>query len=159
MAVSVEAETREVARWKQPLIGSTEQGLIAFLSQEIGGTLHFLVRGNLEAGNTDHVAIGPSVQCVLGSDRLTDREHWAPFTDLAAEPPDGWVRYSCIQSEEGGRFYHVENEYRFVELPATERLELPENYLWVTLSQLQNLLKYGFVNVEARNLLACLSLT
>ncbi len=159
LAVSVEADSREVTRWKQPLIGSTEQGLIAFLAQEIHGTLHFLVRGNVEPGNTEQVAIGPSVQYALGFDRLGDRDHWAPFTDLALDAPAETVRYSCVQSEEGGRFYYVENEYRIVELPAAHWLHPPENYLWVTLRQLQTLLKYGFVNVEARNLLACLSLT
>ncbi|HEY3117973.1 MAG TPA: NDP-hexose 2,3-dehydratase family protein [Chloroflexota bacterium] len=160
LAVSVEADSREVAHWKQPLIGSTEQGLIAFLTQEIAGTLHFLVRGNVEPGNTDRVAIGPSVQCALGFDRLSELPMlWPPFTELALDAPAESIRYSCIQSEEGGRFYHVENEYRFVELPASQHLDLPENYLWVNLRQLQTLLRYGFVNVEARNLLACLSLT
>jgi len=157
-AVRVEAVNREVSFWDQPLVGPVEKGLIAFVVREINGALHFLVQGKIEPGNLDVVAVGPTVQCALGPETLGDEGSWPPFVDLVQHAPGSDVRYSCVQSEEGGRFYHVENEYRVVEIPAGEELDLPENYLWVSLRQLGDLLRHGLVNVEARSLLACLPL-
>ncbi|MBM2812160.1 MAG: NDP-hexose 2,3-dehydratase [Chloroflexi bacterium] len=159
MAVQVEANNREVASWDQPLIEPVERGLIAFLVRRFGGTLHFLVQGKIEPGNPDVIAVAPTVQCSLGHDRLGDRGSWPPFLDVIQDENRDSVRYSCVQSEEGGRFFHVENEYRVVELPPEGDLPLPENYLWVSLRQLNELLRFGLVNVEARSLLACLPLT
>jgi oxidase EvaA len=159
MGVRVEADSREVVRWAQPLVASTGQGLIAFLARKINGVLHVLVQSKVEPGNPDIVAIGPSVQCALGPETLSDPESWPPFADLALHPPAGAVRYSCSQSEEGGRFYRVMNDYRIVELEAEQDLPLPSSYLWVTLRQLHDALCYGLVNVEARSLLSCLSFT
>jgi oxidase EvaA len=158
MAVHVEGVNREVASWDQPLVAPVERGLIGFAVQRIGGVLHFLVQGKIEPGNLDVVAVAPTVQCALGAEGAHDASCRPPFLELMDDAGPGQLRYSCIQSEEGGRFYHVENEYRVVELPAAERLPLPENYTWVTLRQLTELLRFGLVNVEARSLLACLQL-
>lgn len=159
MGVDVEADSREVARWSQPLIAPVEQGLIALLAQQIDGVLHVLVQGRAEPGSPDIVIVGPTVQCALGYERSGDPDSWPPFYELVAKAELETIRYSCAQTEEGGRFYRLENEYRVVELEPGASLDLPENYLWVTLRQLQELLRYGLVNVEARSLLACLSFT
>lgn len=158
MGVRVKARNREVLNWDQPLVQPTEKGLIAFFVKEIDGVLHFLAQGKVEPGNPDVVAVGPSVHCVLSQESLSDPGSWSPFTEVALEAPPEAIRYSCIQSEEGGRFYHAENEYRVVELDPSEGERLPDGYVWVTLRQLTELLRHGLLNVEARSLLACLSL-
>lgn len=158
MAVRVEANTREVVRWDQPLIRAAEKGLVAFIVKPIDGTLHVLVQGKVEPGNPDTVAIGPTVQCTMGSERMADRSTWPPFADTVLNAPAPAVHYQCTQSEEGGRFYHVENDYRIVEVAPDELTVVPDCYHWVTMRQLHELLRYGFVNVEARSLLACISL-
>jgi oxidase EvaA len=159
MAVRVEANTREVRRWDQPLVRAVERGLIALIVKRIDGTLHALIQGKVEPGNLDAVLVGPTVQFGLGSERLTDRASWPPFVDVILNAPPRSVRYSAVQSEEGGRFYHMENDYRIVEIESDELDDVPEDYFWITLRQLNDLLRYGFVNVEARSLAACLSLT
>jgi dTDP-4-dehydro-6-deoxy-alpha-D-glucopyranose 2,3-dehydratase len=158
VAVRVQAVNREVARWDQPLIKPVEQGLIAFIAKEIEGVLHFLVQGKIEPGNLDVMTVAPTVQSVLSADLLRDRSTWPPFAERVLEACAGEVRYSCVQSEEGGRFYHVANEYRVVQVPDAEDISVPENFLWVSLRQLSDLLRFGMVNVEARSLLACLPL-
>jgi oxidase EvaA len=159
VGVRVEATNREVTRWDQPLIAGVEKGLVAFLVKRLNGVLHFLVQAKVEPGNADTVSLGPTVQCVLGAECVSDPASWPPFMDLVVDATPEAVRYSCTQAEEGGRFYHVENEYRVVELPESDQLLPPEGYLWVTLGQLTDFLRHGQVNIEARNLLACLSLT
>ncbi len=159
VAVRVEAVNREVTSWDQPLVKPVERGLVAFLVKEIGGVLHFLAQARIEPGNLDLVSVGATVQVALGAEKLGDRASWPPFADrvLDADPAD--VVYSCIQSEEGGRFFCVENEYRVVRLAPDEELPTPDNYLWMSLRQLMDLLRHGLVNVEARSLLACLQLS
>jgi oxidase EvaA len=153
MSVRVEANTREVVRWDQPLIRSVERGLIAFIVKKIHGVLHFLVQGVVEPGNQDTVAVGPSVQCGLGFAAISDPASWPPFADEVVHARPDAVRYHGTQSEEGGRFYHVENEYRVVEVGEDELQSVPDS----TLRQFNELLRFGLVNVEARSLVACLS--
>jgi oxidase EvaA len=158
VAVRVKAGNREVAAWDQPLIKPVEKGLAAFLVKEFDGVLHFLAQGKIEPGNTDVVVVAPTVQCALGAEMVRDRATWPPFTGRVLDACAGDVCYSGVQSEEGGRFYHVENDYRVVRLAPDDDPELPDPYLWLSLRQLTDLLRYGLVNVEARSLLACLPL-
>lgn len=159
IAVEVEADSREVGHWSQPLIASVEEGLIAFLATKIDGVLHVLVQARVEPGSADTVTVGPTIQCALGYPSRGGGGEHGPFFDLVQNAPPENLRYSAVQSEEGGRFYRVENEYRIVEIEGGYELPLPPNYAWVTLGQLQELLRYGLVSVEARSLLSCLSFT
>ena len=59
VGVHVQATNREVASWDQPLVQSTEQGLIGFLAKRIGDVPHFLVQAKVEPGNPEVVAVGP----------------------------------------------------------------------------------------------------
>ena len=160
LGVDVESDSREVLSWNQPLIGATEQGLIAFVTAEIDGVLHFLAQGRADPGGADNIMVGPTVQCALGYERRTGEASTLLFQDLVEYPASGQVQYSCVQSEEGGRFYRVENEYRVVQVDSVSNLgPLPDNFTWMTGRQLQELLRFGLVNIEARSLLSCLSFT
>jgi oxidase EvaA len=157
VAVSVEAGSREVVSWTQPLLRHFSVGVTGFLVKKMGGTLHFLARASVEPGNFDVADVGPTV-AVSGSADGSWAEPRPPFLDRFLDAAPGSVRYSAIQSEEGGRFYHFQNRYMFVEVPASEELAVPEDFIWMTLAQLRELTRFGVVNIEARDLLACLSL-
>lgn len=157
VGVRVAATNREVGSWDQPLVKSTEKGLVAFLVKRIHDVPHFLVQAKVEPGNPDIVAVGPTVQCALGAERVADCATWPPYMDVILNASADNVRFACVQSEEGGRFYHVENDYRIVELDSEGDHVVPDGYIWLTLHQLNQLLRYGHVNIEARTLLSCLS--
>lgn len=157
IAVSVQAGNREVVSWTQPLLKHANYGVVGFLAQKIGGTLHFLVRACLEPGTLDIIELGPTVACSNAAERAK-RAQSPPFLDLFLNPLAGEVRYAAIQSEEGGRFYHFQNRYMILELLPDTLLDLPENYIWMTLGQIIDFTKYSYFNIEARNLIACLSL-
>jgi len=159
VGVTVRAKNREVSAWDQPLVSPREKGMVAFLVKEIGGVLHFLVQGVVEPGNPDIVSVGATVHCVLSERSVHDPASWPPYMEEAVHAPQSAIRYSCVQSEEGGRFYHAENEYRVVEVDPTFAAVPSDRYCWVTLRQLNELVRWGLVNVEARSLLACLSIT
>ncbi len=157
IGVAVEAGSREVSRWSQPLLRHDEIALSAFLTRRIEGVLHFLARASLNPGNVDGLDIGPTVSCSRYKHRPAEGTG-PPFLDLVAGCRPEQIRYSTIQSEEGGRFYHFQNLHRIVELPADLTFDTPPETLWMTLGQLAELQRYGFLNLEARSVLSCLGL-
>jgi dTDP-4-dehydro-6-deoxy-alpha-D-glucopyranose 2,3-dehydratase len=155
IAVDVTSDSREVRHWTQPLVASAEQGLIAFLVTDIEGTLHALVQARSEPGSADTLTVGPTVQCALTYEGSRESAE-IPYMRLVMDPSAGELRYSRVQSEEGGRFFRVENEYRFVEIIGGQALALPPTYRWISFRQLQDIVQRGLLTVEGRSLLACL---
>lgn len=157
IAVDVESRSREVVHWTQPMIASRPRGLIAFVISQIDGLLHVLVKARAEPGSADTLILGPTVQSALGFESTRTSGDRSGIVDLVANAAADDIRYSNVQSEEGGRFHHVESEYRIVEIADGDRLSLPPEYLWLSLRQVHELLQFGLLSVEARSLLACLS--
>jgi dTDP-4-dehydro-6-deoxy-alpha-D-glucopyranose 2,3-dehydratase len=155
IGIAVEADSREVRGWSQPIVRPVSAGTTGFLVQQVAGTLHFLVQARMEPGIFDMFEMAPTVQHIPGSD-LPD----APLLDVFASAPAQAVRYAAIQSEEGGRFFHYQNRNIVVELPADQRLAAPRGYIWMTLGQIHEFLRYNnYFNIEARGLIACLGVT
>ena len=141
------------------MIATAQRGLVAFLVTDIGGVLHALVKARAEPGNADTIMLGPTIQTLLGVDGSSGDGQQADIYDLVANAAVENVRYSCVQSEEGGRFYHVESDYRIVEVAGGERIALPPEYMWLSFRQLQDMVRFGLLGVEARSLLSCLSVS
>ncbi|MBW2388126.1 MAG: NDP-hexose 2,3-dehydratase family protein, partial [Deltaproteobacteria bacterium] len=157
IAVAVEAGRREVARWTQPLLKDAATGLHGFITQKHGGLLHFLVQAKVEPGNIDVVDLAPTVSR-SNIEHVRERAAEHPFLDHFLEARPEEIRYSVIQSEEGGRFYQLENRNTILEIDAGTALEMPDHFTWMTLRQLLEFLKHGYLSVDARTLLACASL-
>lgn len=157
VAADVEIGNREVTRWSQPLLYHHGQGLNGMITQRFNGVLHFLIRACLYPGSREIFELGATAS---RSDHLTEirRPDAPPFLDLFASPDAGSVRFSSVQSEEGGRFLHYQNRYLILEVPPHTVREVPEPFMWMTLEQIEALLPHGYFNIEARNLLACLPL-
>ncbi len=155
IGVEVTAASREVSRWRQPLLSHPGYGLNGFLTKRVDGVLHFLVRACFYPGNREVFELGPTVSR-SNVELQFGHSNAPPFLDLFDDPPKEWVRYAAVQSEEGGRFYHYQNVYVILCLPENEPVLLPENYRWMTLGQIQELNMHGYFNIESRNLLACL---
>jgi oxidase EvaA len=133
-------------------------GLNGFIMQRIFGVLHFLVRACMYPGNCELFELGATVARSHAAEYFG--KPGAPeFLDLFQNPPREWIRHESIQSEEGGRFYHYRNRYVILEVPPDHRLDLPENFCWMTLRQVGAFVRHGYFNIEARNLLACLDIS
>ena len=64
-----------------------------------------------------------------------------------------------ILSEEGGRFYHEQNNNVIIEINANELLELPEDYIWVSYATLNYLVQVNnCLNIQLRNLLSLIKM-
>jgi dTDP-4-dehydro-6-deoxy-alpha-D-glucopyranose 2,3-dehydratase len=154
IAISAEADNREVPGWSQPIVRTHATGISGFLVKPFDGILHFLVQGHMEPGIFDMIEMAPTVQFLPGSAVQTP-----PYLDFFLDPPPGSLRLDGLQSEEGGRFYHYQTRNMVVELPETADVELARGYVWMSLGQINQFLRYNnFVNIEARGLIACLGL-
>ncbi len=159
IGVTVSASTREVVDWDQPLIQSAKGGIVCFFCQKINGVLHFLVQARVEPGSLDCVDVGPTLQFTPINYEAPLTRVLPPFTDLFRSLRPDQIRYDSLQSEEGGRFYQDQNRYLVAETDPGQIQEIPENYFWMTLWQIKQLLRYSnCLHIEARSLLACIGL-
>lgn len=160
VAVKVEASNREVGSWSQPLLKSSRSGINGLLCQRHSdGILYFLIQARFETGYVDLYELGPTVGCKQGKNSIFEQQNLA-YEAYFHEPKFEQIRYHTRQSTEGGRFYHDENTYMIIELDPHEHIDLEsKRYRWLTLGQILSLIPFGhFVNIELRELLACLNI-
>lgn len=152
IAAKVEISNRENTAWSQPLIEPLQEGIIAFIYKNINGIPHFLVQAKLECGNFDILEMAPTVQCITGS---YENSSEVPFIDFILNAEQDNIKHDSLQSEEGGRFYREQNRNLIVEAPPSFSEEVPENYIWMTLKQLNFFLKFNnYLNIQARSLIS-----
>ena len=71
--------------------------------------------------------------------------------------PTARIFLDAMQSEEGGRFFREQNRNMIIIAGEDFSLELPENFIWMTLNQLQTFLKFNnYLNIQARSLIAAI---
>ena len=151
IAVEVEIEGREVSSWTQPMIEPLEDGICVFICKRINGILHIAIQSKVECGSFDTLELAPSIQTsIIGGKTYSNEE--ISFISFFQEKK-GLVIHDSFQSEEGGRFYKEQNQNVIIESDAMPT-ELPENFIWVTLSQLNYLTKFNnILNIQTRNLI------
>lgn len=155
MGVNVHIENREVQDWCQPMVEPMERGVCAFLIKKIYGVYHFLVQAKFECGNFDMYEFAPTVQCL--ESQLYNNTNQNYFVDQVLNAKKEDILFDTYQSEEGGRFFREQNRNILIKLDDSFPEELPKNYAWMTLGQLNSFLKYNnFVNIQARSLLSAL---
>ena len=157
VAVKVHAFNREVINWTQPLLKELSIGLIGYLVKRINGVLHFLVQAKVEPGSFDIIDLSPTVSC---SDylRVIKSAEKPLFLEYFENPATENILLSTIQSEEGGRFFHFQNRNMIIKIDDNDLHDLPDNYKWLTLSQLMKLTRFGLLNVESRSLISSITL-
>ena len=157
IAAQVEISNREVTNWSQPLIEPLQDGIIAFIVKKINGVYHFLVQAKLECGNFDIIEIAPTVQCITGS---YSNSSDLPYLSYVINAPSSQIRFDTLQSEEGGRFYREQNRSMIIEATENFSVEVPKNYTWLTLNQLNYFIKFNnYVNIQARSLISTINFT
>ena len=158
IAVRVTAGSREVTSWTQPLIEPSSKGTSGFLISKINGVLHVLMQARIEPGMIDIIELSPTLSSTGGENCIYEQK--TSEIDLLFRDIDGEIMHTSSQSLEGGRFYHDENLYliKKIDQSIAEHIELPSHFIWMTLGQIMELVKYNnYVNIDTRELLACLN--
>lgn len=154
IGLAVEATSREVGTWTQPMLEPVPGNLVAFICQRQSGVLRFLTQATIQPGSTDRLELGPTIQLAPGY--LRDDQDLPPLAEYLTSPISR-VRLESVQSEDGGRFHRADTKHLVIELPEDHHIEAPDNYRWMTLGLLGRLMHSGYyLNVEARSLMACL---
>jgi oxidase EvaA len=157
MGVRVVAGSREVGGWSQPMIEPRHPGVIGLIVRRTGGEFRVLVHAHTQAGTLDVVEIAPTLQCAPNNYVDAAPGQRPPFLDRILTAPREQVLFDARHSEEGGRFFQAENRYLIVEVDEDFPDDGDPDFAWATLPQLAELARYGnYLNVEVRNLLACL---
>ncbi len=156
IAAKITIDNREVSSWCQPLIKPAQDGIIAFIVKKLHGILHCLVQAKLECGNFDILELAPTVQCLTGDYRRPDYE--IPFLNFVLNAPPEMIRFDTMQSEEGGRFFHEQNRNMIIEAGDDFPVQVPENYTWMTLNQMNTFITFNnYMNIQSRSLLSAIS--
>ena len=151
----VSISNREVSTWCQPLVQPLQQGICAFVVKKIYGIYHFLVQAKMECGNYDVLELAPTVQCLTGNVYTSTVK--PPFVDYVLSASRKQILYDVFQSEEGGRFYQEQNRNMIVEAEDDFPNEVPERYIWMTLNQINQFLKFNnYMNIQARSILSAI---
>ncbi|GAA1952135.1 NDP-hexose 2,3-dehydratase family protein [Amycolatopsis minnesotensis] len=157
IAVDITTNGREVSQWTQPLVRPHGMGRLALFVKRVDGVLHALLNARVEPGYLDVVELAPTVQCTPENYVLTPEADRPPFLDVVLRTRPEQVLFEARLSEEGGRFHHASSRYQIIEVPSGFPDTELEDYQWLTLNQLNELLRHShYVNVQARSLIACL---
>ena len=152
----VKIDNREVTQWTQPLMEPAQEGLIVFIVKKFNDVYHFLVQAKVECGNLDILEIAPTVQCLTGNYRDTQKGT-LPFLEYVLNVKPHQIKFDTFQSEEGGRFFQEQNRNLIIEAEDDFDKEVPENYIWMTLGQLKLFLKFNnYLNIQARSLISAI---
>ena len=152
--VEVTIEGREVTKWAQPMIQAKQEGICSFIVNNVSGVYHFLIQGKVECGNFDIVEMAPTVQCLTGN-YLDSGSEILPFLEFVLNAKDEQIIYDVMQSEEGGRFYKEQNRNLIVLVDDESLIDIPKNYIWISLHQLQRFILFNnYVNIQARSLIS-----
>lgn len=155
IGVRVNISNREVTSWCQPMVQPMQRGICAFIIRKIGDIYHFLVQAKLECGNLDVLELAPTVQCLTGNVFAVSEK--PPFTDYVLNAPESQIRYDVFQSEEGGRFFREQNRNMVVEAGDDFPLDVPDQFTWMTLGQLNHFLRFNnYLNIQARSILSAI---
>jgi len=140
--------------WCQPMINQPEIGILGILAKVINGKMHFLLQAKIEPGNINFIQLSPTIQA-------TKSNYTKVHKGLAPRYLEQFIDYdyhncivSQIQSEQGSRFLRKRNMN--IILLTNERIIENENYIWLTFSQILNLMKLdNIVNMDTRTVFAC----
>jgi oxidase EvaA len=149
----IEIEGREVKRWTQPLFEATGIATFGLLCTEVDGIMKFVVRSKSEIGNFDGPELLPLIQ------READEEPSGVIEEFFMKQylSKNGIVHDIILSEEGGRFYHEQNQNIILNIPKECLPELPEGYFLVDYRTLSELVQVNNVlNIQLRNLLSLL---
>jgi oxidase EvaA len=152
---AVTTTSREVHSWDQPLITASGEQQIVLACQEHDGVLHLLFDARSELGFRERLQFGPTLQEDIDSST-------PPLIDLVRFQLRGalgraTLLMTCLQSDEGGRFFRCISRYSIRLLPAGQRLMVGDTFSWMTLGQVQQLIQSpGMFSNEARSAISML---
>ncbi len=153
----IEISGREVQHWFQPLFKAIGMATFGLLSRVVDRKRQYLVKIEPEIGSFDKAEVGPSVQWEPTHYLYNDNGVEKLFRRKYENKQD--IMVDVVLSEEGGRFYHEQNNNVILEIASDELKDLPEDYIWVDYATLNYLVQINnCLNIQLRNLLSLIKI-
>jgi len=154
--IHIETNWGEINNWTQPIIDQREVGILGIICKPIDGVLHFLMQAKLEPGNINQVQISPTLQATMSNITQKHNGSKPSYIEYFQNFDNSEIILDQLQSEQGGRFFKKRN--RNIIIKITESIEIKENFIWMTLGQIKNLLKMdNIINMDSRSVIACIN--
>lgn len=143
----------EIPEWEQPIINQPEIGYLGFITQEINGILHFLMQAKIEPGNINYVQLSPTLQATKSNYSQVHKGNAPAYLSYFKNVKKEQVLIDQLQSEQGARFLKKRN--RNIIIKVDEEIELLDNFIWLTLGQVKELMKIdNIVNMDTRTVIS-----
>ena len=153
------SDTTEIF-WDQPIIDQPEVGILGILAKRIHGVLHFCLQAKEEPGNINSVQLSPTVQATYSNYTRVHGGSPPMFIEYFTDPAKGQTILARLQTEDGGRFLYKSNRNMIVAVREDELEDLPDNFIWVTLRQIGQLMnRDNIVHACTRSILSALALS
>lgn len=155
--IHVETNYRNTPQWDQPIINQPEIGFLGFIVKKFKGVLHFLMQAKIEPGNLNVVQLSPTLQATRSNYNRVHGGKSPTYLEYFNGEKDVTVLVDQLQSEQGARFLHKRNRNIIVEVDENEDVEAKANFIWVSLGQIKELLRFpNVVNMDSRTVISCI---
>lgn len=152
--IHVKTNWGKVAEWSQPIINQPEIGFLGIVTKQINGMLYFLMQAKIEPGNINAVQISPTLQATKSNYTQVHQGNPPLYLEYFLEKRnDVNILLDQLQSEQGARFLKKRNRNIIIEV--TNEIELKENFCWLTLGQIKELLTHdNIINMDTRTVIS-----
>lgn len=155
--IHIETNYRNTPQWDQPIINQPEIGFLGFIVKKINGVLHFLMQAKIEPGNLNVVQLSPTLQATRSNYMRVHGGSLPAYLDYFNGEKEVIVLVDQLQSEQGARFLHKRNRNIIVEVDENRNIDVRKNFIWVSLGQIKELLRYpNVVNMDSRTVVSCI---
>lgn len=158
VGIDVKTDYGTNQHWRQPIICQPEVGYLGILTKEFDGVLYFLMQAKIEPGNVNCVQISPTLQATKSNYSRIHQGKSPNYLEYFVNAKRENIILDQLQSEQGARFLRKRN--RNIIIKVDEDVEVLEDYRWMTLGQIKELMHYdNLVNMDTRTVLSGLKLS
>lgn len=155
--IRINTNYRNTPEWDQPIINQPEIGFLGFIVKKFKGVMHFLMQAKIEPGNLNVVQLSPTLQATRSNYTRVHGGKSPTYLEYFNGEKNVTVLVDQLQSEQGARFLHKRNRNIIVEVDEDEELEVRTGFIWVSLGQIKELLRYpNIVNMDSRTVVSCI---
>lgn len=155
--IHIETNYRNIPQWDQPIINQPEIGFLGFIVKKFDGVMHFLMQAKIEPGNLNVVQLSPTLQATRSNYTRVHGGKSPLYLEYFNGEKDVTILVDQLQSEQGARFLHKRNRNIIVEVNENEHIEVRSNFIWVSLGQIKELLRYpNVINMDSRTVISCI---
>lgn len=143
--------------WDQPMIDQgVNSSVVGLIRKKFNGIYHYLIQAKAEPGNYGTLQLSPTLQVTYSNLNQMHKGRKPYLSEYFEDDNNQYkVLYKQWLPEDGGRFYKKRVLNMLVELDENQDIEIKEDFIWVTLSQIKELLKKdNMVNPHVRSIIA-----